>query len=111
VESVLAQQLPGWTERSSEVYAEVGAHPALAQEFAAKALQGDVSGAAATLANVHATLAVRDTTTPRLDVHGMKVLAQTASGAGGRPVAVSPDAAEWSAIKAAGPSQHWKGKA
>jgi len=111
VDQVLTAQLPGWANRSEAAYTALQTNPVLANEFNAKFGVGDVSGAAATLANTYATLAARDNAHPQLDVHGMKVMAQTASGAGNRMSSPTSDTQEWESIKSAGRTAYWQPRA
>jgi hypothetical protein len=99
-EAALEAQYPGWAKspQRERVWATVVNTPQLLEEVAAAAGPSDVMRV---VANVGAALQAQGAAHPQIDSVRMRMLAQSAVGAGGR--ALSPDAeAEWNAIRSAG---------
>jgi hypothetical protein len=95
---LVAANVADWNQYAERVLANAAQNPA---PFSRALLSGDPQVVASSLASSLAAVKTADSN------RAMKLAAQSAVGASGRPDAPSGDAAEWQTIVAAAPKNYW----
>ena len=96
---LLAQNVPDWNQYAERTLAAVQQNP---QAFSRALGSGDPGAVAQTWAGAYQATKSSEAT------RAMKLAAQSAVGASGRPAAPSGDRAEWAAVVSAGKRGYWE---